>query len=162
MYKIKLSILLLTSFFIFSCTNNQNHSFSQKYSLAYIEGGFDGLLLKNYLLFSLRNLDIYDPNSIYEISASISHSSNLYITNIENTSEREKINTKLSFQVTNTLSECEVIADNVHVSQFFIYAPSTKFLSNQTALQKIKKDNTESAVKQLINKLRTVKNKCDE
>jgi len=29
-------------------------------------------------------------------------------------------------------------------------------------LQKIKKDNTESAVKQLINKLRTVKNKCDE
>ena len=162
MYKIKLSILLLTSFFVFSCTNNQHHSFSQKYSLAYIEGGFDGLLLKNYLLFSLRNLDIYDPNSIYEISASISHSSNLYITNIENTSEREKINTNLSFQVTNILSECEVIADNVHVSQFFIYAPSTKFLSNQTALQKIKKDNTESAVKQLINNLRTVKNKCDE
>jgi len=162
MYKIKLSILLLTSFFIFSCTNNQNHSFSQKYSLAYIGGEFDGLLLKNYLLFSLRNLDIYDPNSIYEISASISHSSNLYITNIENTSEREKINTNLSFQVTNILSECEVIADNVHVSQFFIYAPSTKFLSNQTALQKIKKDNTESAVKQLINNLRTVKNKCDE
>jgi len=162
MYKIKLSILLLISFFIFSCTNNQNHSFSQKYSLAYIGGEFDGLLLKNYLLFSLRNLDIYDPNSIYEISANISHSSNLYITNIENTSEREKINTNLSFQVTNTLSECEMIADNVHVSQFFIYAPSTKFLSNQTALQKIKKDNTESAVKQLINKLRTVKNKCDE
>ena len=162
MYKIKLSILLLTSFFIFSCTNNQNHSFSQKYSLAYIGGEFDGLLLKNYLLFSLISLDIYDPNSIYEISASISHSSNLYITNIENTSEREKINTNLSFQVTNILSECEVIADNVHVSQFFIYAPSTKFLSNQTALQKIKKDNTESAVKQLINKLRTVKNKCDE
>ena len=162
MYKIKLSILLLTSFLIFSCTNNQNHSFSQKYSLAYIGGEFDGLLLKNYLLFSLRNLDIYDPNSIYEISASISHSSNLYITNIDKTSEREKINTNLSFQVTSTLSECEVIADNVHVSQFFIYAPSTKFLSNQTALQKIKKDNTESAVKQLINKLRTVKNKCDE
>jgi hypothetical protein len=50
MFKIKLSILLLTSFFIFSCTNNQINSSNQKYSLAYIGGGFDGLLLKNYLL----------------------------------------------------------------------------------------------------------------
>jgi hypothetical protein len=89
MYKIKLSILLLTSFFIFSCTNNQNHSFSQKYSLAYIGGGFDGLLLKNYLLFSLRNLDIYDPNSIYEISANISHSK-IYILLILTIPRKEK------------------------------------------------------------------------
>ena len=162
MYKIKLSILLLTSFFIFSCTNNQNHSFSQKYSLAYIGGGFDGLLLKNYLLFSLRSLDIYDPNSIYEISANISHSGNIYITNIDNTSQREKISTNLSFQINNTLSRCEIMNDTIDVSQFYIYAPSAKFLSNQMALTKIKQDNTESTVRTLINKLRTISHKCDE
>ena len=162
MYKIKLSILLLTSFFIFSCTNNQNHSFSQKYSLAYIGGEFDGLLLKNYLLFSLRSLDIYDPNSIYEISANISHSGNIYITNIDNTSQREKISTNLSFQINNTLSRCEIMNDTIDVSQFYIYAPSSKFLSNQMALTKIKQDNTESAVRTLINKLRTINHKCDE
>jgi len=162
MYKIKLSILLLTSFFIFSCTNNQNHSFSQKYSLAYIGGEFDGLLLKNYLLFSLRSLDIYDPNSIYEISANISHSGNIYITNIDNTSQREKISTNLSFQINNTLSRCEIMNDTIDVSQFYIYASSDKFLSNQMALTKIKQDNTESTVRTLINKLRTINHKCDE
>ena len=99
MSKIKLSILLLISFFIFSCTNNQikNHS-NQKYSLAYIGGEYDGLLLKNYLISSLKNLNIYDQNSNFEIQANINHSTNLYITNIDNTSDREKINTKLSIQ----------------------------------------------------------------
>ena len=79
MFKIKLSILLLTSIFFYSCTNNQIHSSDQKYSLEYIGGGYDGLLLKNYLLSSLKNLDIYDPNSNYKIKANIIHSSNIYI-----------------------------------------------------------------------------------
>ena len=46
MSKIKLLILLLISFFIFSCTNNQINYSNQKYSLAYIGGEYDGLLLK--------------------------------------------------------------------------------------------------------------------
>ena len=162
MFKIKLLILLLISFFINSCTNNQNHSFNQKYSLAYIGGGFDGLLLKNYLLSSLKNLDIYDPNSKYEITANINHSSNIYITNIDNTSDREKINTSLSFQIFNTVDNCQLASDQISVSQFYIYASGDKFFSNQTALRKIKKNNTESLVKKFISKLRTLGHKCDE
>ena len=162
MFKIKLLILLLISFFINSCTNNQNHSFNQKYSLAHIGGGFDGLLLKNYLLSSLKNLNIYDPNSKYEITANINHGSNIYITNIDNTSDREKINTSLSFQIINTVDTCQLSSDQISVSQFYIYASGDKFLSNQTALRKIKKDNTESLVKKFISKLRTLGHKCDE
>ena len=162
MFKIKLLILLLTSFFINSCINNQTHSFNQKYSLAYIGGEFDGLLLKNYLLSSLKNLNIYDPNSKYEITANINHGSNIYITNIDNTSDREKINTSLSFQIINTVDNCQLASDQISVSQFYIYASGDKFLSNQTALRKIKKDNTESLVKKFISKLKTMSNKCDE
>ena len=162
MFKIKLLILLLTSFFIYSCTNNQTHSFNQKYSLAYIGGEFDGLLLKNYLLINLKELDIYDTNSGYEIKANISHNSNLFITNIDNTSDREKITTTLSFQIVNTFDNCQVFSDQINVSQFYVYASSDKLLSNQTAVKNIKKDNTGILVNKLINKLRTVSNKCDE
>ena len=162
MFKIRLSILLLTSFFIFSCSNNQINSSNQKFAVAYIGGGFDGLLLKNYLMSSLKNLDLYDPYSDYEIKASIKHTSNLYITNIDNTSDREKINTTLAFQVINNFSNCQILNDKIDISQFYIYASADKFLSNQMALRKIKKDNTASSVNMLIKKLRNTGNKCDE
>ena len=115
MSKTKLSILLLTSFFIFSCTNNQNNQINQKYSLAYIGGEYDGLLLKNYLLGNLKNLKIYDPNSNLEIQATINHTTSSYITNINNTSDRERINTRLSFQIINTVNNCEVLNDEISV-----------------------------------------------
>jgi len=162
MFKIRLLILLLTSIFLNACVNSQSSNFNQKYSLAYIGGGFDGLLLKNYLHSNLKNLDIYDPNSNYEIRANINHSSNVYITNIDNTSDRKKIDTSLSFQINNTIENCQLESDEMSVSQFYIYASGDKFISNQTADSKIKKDNTESLVKQFVNKLRTVSNKCDE
>ena len=162
MFKTRLSILLLTSFFIFSCTNTQIKSSNQKYAVAYISGGFDGLLLKNYLVSNLKNLDIYDPNSDYEIKASIQHRTNVYITNIDNTSDRERVITKLTFQVNNIVSNCLLIKDEINISQFYIYASADKFLSNQTALRKIKKDNTESSVNRLIRKLINIDNTCDE
>ena len=162
MFKIKLSILLLVSFIIFSCTNNQINTSNQKYSVAYIGGEFDGLLLKNNLINSLKNLGIYDQNSNYKIYATIGHGSNLFITNIDNTSDREKITTNLSIRITNTLSSCEIYSNAISVSQFYIYASSDKFLSNQKAVKKIKKDNTEATVKKFINKLRKIDNNCDE
>ena len=162
MSKIKLSILLLTSFFVFSCSNNQiNHSI-QKYSLAYIGGEYDGLLLKNYLIGSLKSLDMHDQNSNFEIQSNISHSANLYITNIDNTSDREQINTKLSIKIINKESNCIVFNDEISVSQFYIYASGDKFLSNQVAIKKIKKDNTQSTVRQFINKLRKINGQCNE
>ena len=162
MFKIKLSILSLISFFVFSCTNNQIDHSIQKYSLAYIGGEYDGLLLKNYLIGSLKNLDIHDQNSNFEIQSGISHSTSLYITNIDNTSDREKINTKLSIKIINKESNCIVFKDEISVSQFYIYASSDKFLSNQVAVRKIKKDNTESTVREFINKLKKINGQCNE
>ena len=162
MSKIKLSILLLISFFVFSCSNNQiNHSI-QKYSLDYIGGEYDGLLLKNYLTGSLKSLDMHDQKSNFEIQSNISHSTNLYITNIDNTSDREQINTKLSIKIINKDSNCIVFNDEISVSQFYIYASGDKFLSNQVAIKKIKKDNTESTVRQFINKLQKINGQCNE
>ena len=162
MFKIKLSILLLISFFVFSCSNNQINNSNQKFSLAYIGGEYDGLLLKNYLIGSLKSLDMYDQNSNFEIQSDISHSTNLYITNIDNTSDREKIDTNLSIKIMNKESNCNVYDDEIIVSQFYIYASSDKFLSNQVAVKKIKKDNTESTVRQLINKLKKINGQCNE
>tara|TARA_B100000925_G_C21973872_1_gene459167 strand:- start:539 stop:1027 length:489 start_codon:yes stop_codon:yes gene_type:complete len=162
MFKIKLSILLLISFFVFSCSNNQINNSNQKFSLAYIGGEYDGLLLKNYLIGSLKSLDMYDQNSNFEIQSDISHSTNLYITNIDNTSDREKIDTNLSIKIMNKESNCNVYDDEISVSQFYIYASSDKFLSNQVAVKKIKKDNTESTVRQFINKLKKINGQCNE
>ena len=162
MSKIKLSTLLLISFFVFSCTNNQINNSNQKYSIAYIGGEYDGLLLKNYLTNGLKNLKIYDQDSNFEIQANINHSSNLYITNIDNTSDREKINTKLSIKIINKKTSCISFNDEITVSQFYIYASSDKFLSNKVAVKKIKKDNTESTVRQFINKLKEIDGRCND
>ena len=162
MSKIKLSILLLVSFLFFSCAANQNNNLNQKYSVAYIGGGFDGLLLKNYLISSLKNLNVYDQKSKYEIKASIGHATNLFITNIDNTSDREKISTNLNIRITNIVLNCEIYYDEINVSQFYIYASSDKFLSNQKAVKKIKKENTEATIRQFINNLKNVDDKCDE
>ena len=162
MSRTKLSILLLINFFIFSCTNSQISQLNQKYSIAYIGGEYDGLLLKNYLTSVLKNLNIYDQNSNFEIQANINHSANLYITNIDNTSDREKINTNLFIKIINKESNCVVFNDGITVSQFYIYASGDKFLSNQTAVKKIKKDNTESTVRKFINKLNKIDSRCNE
>ena len=162
MFKIKLSILLLISSFILSCANYQiNHS-NQKYSVAYIGGEYDGLLLKNYLINNLKNLNIYDQNSIFEIQAAINHTGNLFITNTDNTSDREKISTTLYITIKNIKENCKVYNEEINVSQFYIYASSDKFLSNQKAVKEIKKNNTETTVKQLINELLENKDKCNE
>ena len=162
MYKIKLLILLLISVFIFSCTNNKIRNNSEKFSIAYIGGELDGLLLRNVLTSTLKNLNMFDQTSDYEIRSSIDHSKNLYITNIDNTSDREKIETSLSVTIINEEKLCVVFSDTYYVSQFFIFASSEKFLSNQKAVKKIKKDNTEALVKQFTNELFNLKIECGE
>tara|TARA_E500000178_G_C16946815_1_gene719224 strand:- start:747 stop:1235 length:489 start_codon:yes stop_codon:yes gene_type:complete len=162
MFKIKLSILLLISFITFSCTNNQEYQFNEKYSLKHISGEYDGLLLKNYLMNSLKRLNMYDPNSTLQIQASINHSTNLFITNIDNTSDREKINSTLSIHIINTQLKCTIFSEDTNVSQFFIYASGDKFLSNQRAGRKIRERNIEALVEKFMNKMRRIQNKCNE
>ena len=160
MFKIKLLILLLNSFFLLSCIKNNNHPSDIKYSVSYIAGEYDGLILKNLMTSYLKSFGKYDRNSNLEIQSNISHSSDLFITNIDNTSDREKITTNLSIVVLDKNSNCTIYNNNFSISQFYIFATGDKFLSNQNAFKKIKKDNTEYLVKQLINKLFEIGKTC--
>ena len=160
MFKIKLLILLLNSFFLLSCINNNNHPSDIKYSVSYIAGEYDGLILKNLMTSYLKSFGKYDRNSNLEIQSNISHSSDLFITNIDNTSDREKILSTLKVEVSDLINQCKVFIDNSSISQFYIFATGDKFLSNQNAFKKIKKDNTEYLVKQLINKLFEIGKTC--
>lgn len=160
MFKIRLLILLSISIFLFACTkNNLNHQ-SQKYSVAYIGGELDGLILKNILTENLKAFSKYDSSSNYSIQSSVTHSLNLYITNIDNTSDRQNITSTLSTKIIDKRNDCTLYEKSNSVSQFYIFASSDKFLSNQKAEKKIKKDNTEVLVRKLINNLNEVETVC--
>ena len=161
MFKIRLLILLSISIFLFACTkNNLNHQ-SQKYSVAYIGGELDGLILKNILTENLKAFSKYDSSSNYSIQSSVTHSLNLYITNIDNTSDRQNITSTLSTKIIDKRNDCTLYEKSNSVSQFYIFASSDKFLSNQKAEKKIKKDNTEVLVRKFINNLNEVEAVCD-
>ena len=49
MFKIKLLIFLLASFIILSCAKDRAKNNDIKYSIGYISGEYDGLILKNLL-----------------------------------------------------------------------------------------------------------------
>jgi len=162
MFKIKLLILLLSSISVVSCINNKIKNDVPNFSIGYIDGEFDGLLLNNLLLTNLRSLDIYDKNSNFEIKANINHENTVYITKIDNTSEREKITSQLSIDIINNKAECNIFSEKFTISQFYIFAASDKFLSNQEAIKKIKKDNTDSLIKKLISHIYEINYNCYE
>ena len=159
MFKIKLLILLLSSAFLFSCSHQKN-LIKNKYSLAYVGGSVDGLLLNNLLINHLKNLKLYDQHSTYVIEAQIKHSDNLYITNIDNTSDRKKILSYMSVRVINKKDECIILNVSFSESQFYIFSTNDKFLSNQKAEKEIRRDNTENLVKKLINNLDQIDLTC--
>ena len=150
MYKIKLLILLLISNFFISCTSNKIQNSQNQYSVSYIGNEFDGLLLDNLIVNHMKALDLYDPSSELEINLTITHSSGVYITNTDNTSDREKITSSSIFNVIDKKKECVAYSENITNSQFFIYASSDKLLSNQAAVKKIKQKNTEEIVRKII------------
>jgi len=161
MFKIKLSILLLTScFLLLSCTNDNNTQVKKKYSLSYISGGHDGLVLKNYLISNLKISNLYDQNSRFIINSTINHNTNIYITNIDNTSDREKITTFFSANIFDQRNECIVFEYQKNISQFYIFAPNQKFLSNKKAIKEIKQSNTEFLIKDFINRLNFSNDEC--
>ena len=141
------------------CKNitNQNKT---KYSVEYIGGEYDGLILKNFLINHLSNLDLYNNESIYKLRSNISHRTTLFITNIDNTSDRKKLVSKLSVDVINQRFNCVTQKFNESTTQYYIFADSDKFISNNRAEKKIKEENTEALVKELINKLEKPKKIC--
>ncbi len=160
MFRIKLLILLLTSFLSFSCTKDITNKNNIKYSIGYIGGEYDGLILKNFLVNNLSSLDLYSDGSIYELRPSISHKTKLFITNIDNTSDRMKLESKLSIDVINKRFNCVTQKFNESTTQFYIFADGDKYISNNMAEKKIKEDNTDALVKEFINKLKKSKKIC--
>ena len=161
MFKIKLLILLLTSLIFLSCTKKNINEDNYKYSIGYIDGGFDGLLLKTLLKNNLFNFGIYDGGSNLEINADIQHTSSLFITNIDNTSDRKRVNTYLNVKIIDQIENCKIYDFKEEASQFYIFADSKQYTSNAKAEEKIKKQNTEILVKDFINSVIESKKICE-
>ncbi len=160
MFRIKLLILLSISFLFFSCTKNDTDQNKVKYTLGYIDGEYDGLVLKNLLMNNLSNLGLYSDESIYEIKAKVAHSEAVFITNIDNTSDRMRLDSRLYIDVINLRFDCVAQKFDESKSQFYIFAESDRYISNNMAEKKIKEENVEALVKEFINKLKKPSKFC--
>lgn len=161
MFKIKLLTLLLLSFLSFSCTNKVN-KFNEKYAVNYIDGDEYGLILGNLLRSYLKSYGAYDPNSNLIINAKIGHSSNLFVTNIDNTSDREKITSRIEINIKNQTKDCVVYNSTNSIEQFYVISPAINFISNNKAVDEIKINNTEELVKNTIFELQDINLICQE
>ena len=103
-----------------------------------------------------------NTTSNYELQGSINHSSNLFITNIDNTSDREKIESSIELKIYDKLNDCFSFKFNQNVSQFYILSASDRYTSNKTAVEEIKFSNTDYFVKSFINSLSRSSFICDE
>ena len=163
MSKIKLLILLLISFFFVNCSStNYQVKNNHKYSIAYIGGGYDGLVLKKQLISKLRGFGFYDQNSRKSIQSEITHSTEVFVTNIDNTSEREEVISSLKIRIFDTKLNCVIFGFEDQISQFYVYASSEKFLSNKKALETIKFNNTEELVNLFMNSLVKIEFGCQK
>ncbi len=152
MSRIKLLILLLINLILISCVSSQNKS-NTKLSVAYIGGGYDGLMLTSQLKKHLNNFGMLDENSRMQIQANISHSNDLFVTNIDNTSDRERVSSSIELKIYDTKLKCYTYLYTNHLSQFYVLAAGDKFISNKTAIDKIKIENIDYFVKVFINNL---------
>ena len=162
MFKIKLLILLLASFLL-SCTSvKDNNIKNDGYAVEYIAGELDGLVLRNFLTSNLSLMQMYNKHSDKRINAEISHQSSIYITNIDNTSDRENILSKLNISIKDSGKNCIIFEEETSLSQFYIFASSDQFLSNQKAIKEVKRRNTEMLVVNFINKIDSIGKDCIE
>lgn len=161
MFKIKLSILLLTSALFFACTNNPQKSI-QQFSINYIEGGESALYLSNSLKRNLESYGYFNENSHLSINAKISHVTSFYVTKTDNTSSRERVSTSINLKVTDKMTKCTVYEFNKDIIQFYLVSESTVYLSNDAAVSKIKKDNTDELVANFIFDLKQNELKCKD
>ena len=160
MFKTKLLILSLISFIFLSCTKDTLDRDITKYSLGYIGGEYDGLILKNLLTSDLYNFRAYDDNSNFKIESTISHSSELFISNIDNTSDRTRIKSTMTARVVDLRFKCDTQTFQEDVTQFYLFADTDRYISNNVAEKKIKEENTQILVRNFINKILKTENKC--
>lgn len=158
MFKVKLLILLLISF-LNSCSTSQikkKHSFN----IDYIGGAEDGLIFSNLLISNLSDYGLYNPGSRLVIYATITHEKDLYITNVDNTSNREKITSTLNVEIFDKLNECNVLNYRNSESQFYLIADTVNFTSNNVAVDQIKFRNDQDLIKKLIPQILTFDIEC--
>ncbi len=160
MFKTKLLISLLISFIFLSCTRDTLDRNITKYSLAYTGGEYDGLILNNLLKSDLSNFMAYDDNSNLRIEPNISHSTELFISNIDNTSDRMRIKSTITAKIVDIRFKCDTRTFKDDVTQFYLFADTEKYISNSVAEKKIKEENTEILVRNFINKILKTDNKC--
>lgn len=161
MFKIKSLILLFLSFFLLQCSA-QIKSSKYTYSVSYIGGGESGLQLTNFLTSYLKSIKAYDKNSNLKINSSITHRNELYITRVDNTSDRELITTELSINIQDIKKKCTILEYTDDIDQYFVISAATKFISNNKAVEEIKLSNTETLVLDFIETLNNYEPKCNE
>ena len=149
MCKVKLLILLLISSFLFSCSSSRVQS-KHSYSLDYVGGGEDGLIFSNLLTSYLNDYDLFNPNSRLIMKASVAHEQNLYITNVDKTSDREKIKSTINLSIFDQLNDCNVFYYKNSEYQFYVITDTVNFTSNNIAVEQIKFRNNEALIQKLI------------
>jgi len=159
MFKVKLLILLLISSFFYSCnTTKINNKIS--FNLAYIGGEEDGLIFSNLLRSYLTDFGLYDPNSRLVINANIAHERNLYITNVDNTSDREKVTSRMNIEIFDQLNNCTVFIYASTENQFYVITDTVNFISNNMAVEQIKFRNNEALIQKFIHNIADEETKC--
>ena len=153
-------IFLKISFIFLSCTRDTLDRDTTKYSLAYTGGEYDGLILNNLLKSGLSNFMAYDDNSNFRIEPNISHSTELFISNIDNTSDRTRIKSTMTARVVDLRFKCDTQTFQEDITQFYLFADTDRYISNSVAEKKIKEENVEALVKEFINKLKKPSKFC--
>lgn len=161
MFKIRLLILLLINLFLVSCISSKKENIIN-FSVAYIGGEYDGLILSNQLKQYLNNFGMLNDSSKLQIQASVSHKDNLFITNIDNTSDRERIESKINLNVYDKELECFTYFYTNSSSQFYVLAASDKFISNKSAVETIKIENIDYLIKVFVNNIDESVLDCNE
>ena len=103
-----------------------------------------------------------DDRSKFQIEASISHTTNLYITNIDNTSDRERVDSSINLKIYDSELDWYTYEYEDNLSQFYVLAAGDKFISNKNAEEKIKEENVDYFIKVFINNLNNSKFNCND
>ena len=156
MSKIKLLILLSFSFILGSCTSTNRSNY--QFKLDYIGGGADGLIYSNYLNAYLKSLNMFNNSSDYSIDTSMTHQQTVFITNVNNTSDREMITSKIVTKINDNLKNCIVLEYSDDVQQQYVIASNINFTSNNKAVNSIKRSNTEILTKKMVYFLSQIEN----
>ena len=109
--------------------------------------------------------NFYNDSSYFTINASIEHGGEIYITNVDNTSDRERIRSSINISIYDELNKCFVLRYDESISQFYVIVSSKFFESNNFAKEEIQEQNTEILIDLFINKLISYEDKelkCNE